>query len=190
MTNRGAYRDEILYHARLHPECYTHNLEEAHVADLHKALCYVTKTAVETDADSSKFPTNWLMLHRWGKGKKDKSANRLPTGEPIEFITVGGRTSAYVRELQRKVGPVAGGAETSGSSNKRKRVKQENSESDESSTPAKESSGGRSRKRTGQAESKTTSTQRNAPDTKAESAVSGDKKPEVHGSRRSSRRKA
>jgi formamidopyrimidine-DNA glycosylase len=101
------YSDEILYHARLHPECYTNNLEESHVADLHKALLEVTKIAVDTDADSSKFPDNWLMLHRWGKGKKAKEENKLPSGEQVEFVTVGGRTSAYVPALQKKVGPSA-----------------------------------------------------------------------------------
>jgi len=99
--------DEILFHARLHPECYTQNLGESHVADLHKAILEVTKTAVETDADSSKFPANWLMLHRWGKGKGTKN-NKLPTGEQVEFLKVGGRTSAFVRALQRYVGPMAG----------------------------------------------------------------------------------
>jgi len=101
-------RDEILYQSRLHPESYTHNLQESHVADMHKALLFVTKTAVETDADSSKFPKDWLMLHRWGKGKKGEDANKLPNGDKVEFLKVGGRTSAYVRALQRKVGPVAG----------------------------------------------------------------------------------
>lgn len=158
------------------------------------------------------------MLHRWGKGKKDKSGSRLPTGEPIEFLTVGGRTSAYIRKLQRKVGHVADGVEKSGSS-KRKRVKQENSEPDEAldeaseedSTPAKEGSGGgrgrgkkrmeqtpRRQKGTVKAESKT---QQNTPDTKAESeetaeilqdesAVLDDREPEVLGLRRSRRSKA
>jgi formamidopyrimidine-DNA glycosylase len=105
--NFFSYSDEILYHARLHPECYTNNLEESHVADLHKALLEVTKIAVEMDADSSKFPDNWLMLHRWGKGKKAKEENKLPSGEQVEFVTVGGRTSAYVPVLQKKVGPSA-----------------------------------------------------------------------------------
>jgi formamidopyrimidine-DNA glycosylase len=100
-------RDEILYHARLHPECYTHNLEESHVTDLHKALLEVTKIAVQTDADSYKFPKNWLMLHRWGKGKKGENTNKLPSGERVEFVTVGGRTSAFIRALQKKVGPSA-----------------------------------------------------------------------------------
>lgn len=47
------------------------------------------------------------MKHRWGKGKKG-DAKRLPNGAKIEFVTVGGRTSAVVPSVQKKTGPVAG----------------------------------------------------------------------------------
>ena len=47
------------------------------------------------------------MKHRWGKGKKGDT-NRLPNGAKIEFVTVGGRTSAVVPSVQKKTGPVAG----------------------------------------------------------------------------------
>lgn len=94
--------DEILYQARLHPECYSDKLTDAQIGELHRALLYVTKFAVDVEADSSKFPDNWLMLHRWGKGKK---GNKLPTGEKIEFVKVGSRTSAFVPSVQKK-GPL------------------------------------------------------------------------------------
>ena len=57
-------------------------------------------------AETDRFPDHWLFRHRWGKGKKD-SSNRLPTGEKIVFLTVGGRTSAVVPSVQKKTGPVA-----------------------------------------------------------------------------------
>ena len=63
--------------------------------------------AVETLADSSKFPEEWLFKHRWGKGKKD-SPNVLPNGAKIKHVTVGGRTSAIVPSVQKKTGKVAG----------------------------------------------------------------------------------
>ena len=47
------------------------------------------------------------MKYRWGKGKKG-NANSLPNGAKIEFMTVGGRTSAIVPSVQKKTGPVAG----------------------------------------------------------------------------------
>lgn len=46
------------------------------------------------------FPENWLMLHRWGKrrkGEKQKTAE----GYVVDHVTVGGRTSSYVPELQK-----------------------------------------------------------------------------------------
>lgn len=98
--------------------------------DIHKALLEVTKIAVDTDADSSKFPKNWLMIHRWGKGKKSND-NKLPSGEQIEYLTVGGRTSAYVRNLQRKVGPVSVGGNTKSSGKRKKATKKEDKTEDE-----------------------------------------------------------
>ena len=99
--------DELLYHARVHPEQYANTLNEAQIKSLHSALHYVCGFACEVLGDSEKFPENWLFKHRWGKGKKD-AVNKLPGGERIVFLTVGGRTSAVVPSLQRKTGPVAG----------------------------------------------------------------------------------
>jgi len=104
--------DEILYHSRVHPEQKCHTLSEEEVAALHTKTVYVCQTAVSVNADASKFPDNWLFWHRWGKGKSRKgkeklaSALMLPSGEPatIKWLTVGGRTSAYVVELQKSTG--------------------------------------------------------------------------------------
>jgi len=43
-----------------------------------------------------------LFLHRWGKGKKGDKITVLATGRPatIKWLTVGGRTSAFVPEVQ------------------------------------------------------------------------------------------
>ena len=98
-------RDELLYDARIHPEQYSNTLSDAQIQQLHNSLHYVCSLAVETKADSSKFPGTWLFKHRWGKGKKD-SPNRLPNGEKIVFLTVGGRTSAVIPSVQKKTGPV------------------------------------------------------------------------------------
>ncbi|KAF8459004.1 hypothetical protein BGX38DRAFT_1151023 [Terfezia claveryi] len=92
--------DEILYNARIHPETYTNTLSEEQMDALFKSINYVTKLAVETEADQDKFPEDWLVLHRWGKGKKN--GGKHPNGHKIEFLTVGGRTSAFVPALQKK----------------------------------------------------------------------------------------
>lgn len=97
--------DEILYHARIHPEQYSDTFSEEEVGRLYESLMYVTKTAVDALGDSEGFPEEWMFKHRWGKGKKGKEM-RLPSGERIVFLTVGGRTSCVVPEVQRKTGPV------------------------------------------------------------------------------------
>ncbi|KAH9907407.1 formamidopyrimidine-DNA glycosylase [Xylariomycetidae sp. FL2044] len=98
--------DEIMYQARLHPEQYSDDFDDADVAALYRAVCYVCDTAVAKLADSDQFPKDWLFNHRWGKGKKD-AATTLPTGEKITFLTVGGRTSCVVPSVQRKRGRTA-----------------------------------------------------------------------------------
>ncbi|KAI9825581.1 MAG: hypothetical protein M1826_006971 [Phylliscum demangeonii] len=103
--------DEILFHAKIHPEQYTSTLNEAQLDQLHESLLHICDVAVETLADQEQFPENWLMKHRWGKGKKEK---KLPTGETVKFVTVGGRTSAFVPSVQQKTGPVAADADGDG----------------------------------------------------------------------------
>ena len=96
-----------MYDAKIHPEQYSNTLSAAQIAQLHKSIHYVCSLSVDTLADSSKFPEEWLFKHRWGKGKKD-SKNQLPNGARIVFMTVGGRTSAVVPSVQKKTGKVAG----------------------------------------------------------------------------------
>ncbi|KAI0638976.1 AtMMH-1 [Trametes polyzona] len=95
--------DEILYHARVHPEERCNVLTDEQLDALYKQTAEVCRVAVSVNADDSKFPEDWLFKHRWGKGKKEKHTLKLPDGRPatIKWITVGGRTSAYVAELQK-----------------------------------------------------------------------------------------
>ncbi|KAL8873195.1 MAG: hypothetical protein Q9174_001297 [Haloplaca sp. 1 TL-2023] len=98
--------DELLYDARIHPEQYSNTLTASQMKQLHKSMMYVCKTSVELRAESDKFPETWLFKHRWGKGKKD-DPQKLPNGEKIKFVTVGGRTSAIIPSVQKKTGTVA-----------------------------------------------------------------------------------
>ncbi|KAM5453835.1 hypothetical protein MaudCBS49596_002458 [Microsporum audouinii] len=102
--------DEILYHARIHPEQYSDTLRDNQITELHSAINYVCSVSVDLKGESSDFPTDWLFHHRWGKGKKG-AAGKLPSGEAIVFVTVGGRTSAVVPSVQKKNGEVADGEE-------------------------------------------------------------------------------
>ncbi|KUJ12301.1 putative formamidopyrimidine-DNA glycosylase [Mollisia scopiformis] len=99
--------DEVLYHAKLHPEQYSDTFSDAQLKQLRESILHVCQTAVDLLADSSKFPEEWLFNHRWGKGKKD-APKSLPNGEKITFLTVGGRTSCVVPSVQKKTGAVAG----------------------------------------------------------------------------------
>lgn len=100
------FRDEILYHAKIHPEQYSNSLSDDQIRQLHYSIHYVCATSVDLLADSDLFPEDWLFKHRWGKGKKNKPSV-LPNGEKITFLTVAGRTSAIVPSVQKKTGPVA-----------------------------------------------------------------------------------
>lgn len=101
------HSDEVLYHARVHPEQYSNTFTDSEMDRIHDAIIMVCTTACDLLADSNKFPDDWLMRHRWGKGKRNDST--LPNGQQITFITVGGRTSAFIAALQKKTGLVSDG---------------------------------------------------------------------------------
>jgi formamidopyrimidine-DNA glycosylase len=110
------FSDEILYHAKLHPEQYSDTFSSAQLKQLHTSIRYVCQTAVDLLGDSSKFPEEWLFNHRWNKGKKD-AVTTLPNGAKIIHLTVGGRTSCVVPSVQKKTGAVAGDLKENGSEN-------------------------------------------------------------------------
>jgi formamidopyrimidine-DNA glycosylase len=62
--------DEILYQARIHPTLKPSDMSTAQLAELHSQIDVITRTAVEVEADHTKFPETWLFPHRWSKGKK------------------------------------------------------------------------------------------------------------------------
>lgn len=139
--------DETLYQAKLHPEQYCDEFGDDEVAKLYECIRYVCQTAVDKLGDSDEFPDHWLFNYRWGKGGKD-AATKLPNGEKLAFITVGGRTSCYAPGVQKKTGKVAPGAkaepiesggETKAPKKSRKtpRVKTEPDEADAESPPKK-----------------------------------------------------
>ncbi|KAH6827833.1 MUTM homolog-1 [Perilla frutescens var. hirtella] len=90
--------DEVLYQARIHPLQTASSLSKESCATLLKCIDEVTDFAVEVDADSLRFPIEWLFHFRWGK--KPGKVN----GKKIDFIKAGGRTTAYVSELQKLTG--------------------------------------------------------------------------------------
>jgi len=89
--------DEVLYQSAIHPETSCDAIDDTALARLHKAIIDVISFAVKVEAESDKFPKDWLFHYRWGKGKDgQKDAH----GNSIKFETVGGRTSAVVTAIQ------------------------------------------------------------------------------------------
>ncbi|KAJ1309696.1 hypothetical protein OPQ81_006461 [Rhizoctonia solani] len=95
--------DEILFQSRIHPEQRASTLSGTQIQTMYNQTKLVCETAVAVNADSSQFPKDWLFKYRWGKGEKNKTDMILPNGEKarIKWLTVGGRTSALVEQLQK-----------------------------------------------------------------------------------------
>ncbi len=89
--------DEVLYQARLDPRRRTSTLTDSEVRALHEALKKVVRRSVSVDADKDRFPASWLFHHRWGKG----ADARMRDGAQIRFLTIAGRTTAWVPSRQR-----------------------------------------------------------------------------------------
>jgi len=90
--------DEVLYQAGIDPRRRAHTLTAAEVGRLHARLRSVVALAVRVGADSDRFPPKWLFHTRWSKRLKRPVT---PRGERIRYLTVGGRTTAWVAEVQR-----------------------------------------------------------------------------------------
>lgn len=87
--------DEVLYQSRIHPKQPANTLSDAQLGELLAQIKTVCRVAVEADAESSRFPPGWLFHHRWTR------AAALPWGQQLAFTKVGGRTSAFVPEVQK-----------------------------------------------------------------------------------------
>ncbi|XP_073302774.1 formamidopyrimidine-DNA glycosylase isoform X1 [Primulina huaijiensis] len=94
--------DEILYQARIHPQQSASSMSKENCSTLVKCINEVIKNSVEVGADSSQFPSNWIFHSR-----EKKPGKAFVDGKKIEFITAGGRTTAYVPELQKLCGDQA-----------------------------------------------------------------------------------
>ena len=89
--------DEVLYQASLDPRRRVNSLSDREVEQLRKKIRHVVQTAVKANARKDRFPKTWLFHHRWGK-QPDQTTSR---GEPIEYVEISGRTTAWVPSRQR-----------------------------------------------------------------------------------------
>ena len=88
--------DEVLYRARIAPMRRAKTLTLEEWTALRGAIEGVLEFAVDVEADYERFPQSWLFHHRWGGAKGAESIE----GREIVRETVGGRTTAWVPELQ------------------------------------------------------------------------------------------
>ncbi len=88
--------DEVLYQAELAPHRLALQLSLAEVTILRTKLLSVICTAVKLEADYDLYPKGWLFHYRWGKEKGAKDFRR----RPILHETIGGRTTAWVPQVQ------------------------------------------------------------------------------------------
>ena len=84
--------DEVLYQARIDPQRRANELTDSEARRIRQRLIAIVRTAIDRNGDQSTFPRTWLYHRRWGK---DENAVTVE-GHPIEFVVVGGRTTAWV----------------------------------------------------------------------------------------------
>ncbi|OMO54387.1 DNA glycosylase/AP lyase [Corchorus capsularis] len=128
--------DEVLYQARIHPLQISSSLSKESCATLHKCIKEVIEKAVEVGADSSQFPSSWIFHSR-----EKKPGKAFVDGKKIDFINAGGRTSAYVPELQKLSGTQAakaGGKPRKQASKRKGGEDKDNDEDDKSDEPTSE----------------------------------------------------
>ena len=87
--------DEVLYQARLDPRRHANQLSASDIRRLRLKLRHIIQTAVRANADKTQLPKSWLFHRRWGR-----KSNMTIQGRRIEHLTIGGRTTAWVPEVQ------------------------------------------------------------------------------------------
>ncbi len=89
--------DEVLYWSHIAPKRLGSSLSADEVRALRVAIVDVVAKAVEVGADKEQFPKNWLFHHRWEGAR----GAEFIEGKSIVRETVGGRTTAWVPEIQK-----------------------------------------------------------------------------------------
>lgn len=89
--------DEVLYHAKISPHRLGSSFSLAESSALHQAIEMVIETAVSVNAEKERLPSDWLFHARWGGSRGEPQLN----GQTIRREPVGGRTTAWVPEMQR-----------------------------------------------------------------------------------------
>ncbi len=89
--------DEVLFASRIAPQRLGGSLDSSELQALASALQNVLTTAVEAEADESRYPDTWLFHVRWG-GSRGAVHHK---GLEIRRDQVGGRTTAWAPDIQK-----------------------------------------------------------------------------------------
>ncbi len=89
--------DEVLYQAGIDPRRRADTLTASETARVRAILKKVIGLAVKVGSDDARFPRTWLFHYRWGKTRGAVDGR----GRAIRFTAVGGRTTAWVPDVQR-----------------------------------------------------------------------------------------
>ncbi|KAK4735732.1 hypothetical protein R3W88_009993 [Solanum pinnatisectum] len=167
--------DEVLYQARIHPMQSASSISKEDCATLLKCINEVTEFAVEVDADCSRFPSEWLFHYRWGK--KPGKVN----GKKIEFITAGGRTSAFVPELQKNTGAESAKAAGKRQQVKVQKIKHNDSDSQDEEPEIEETAAGKSKVKQRGTNTKRASTKKKSKESNSDDENDSDEAPKKSG---------
>ncbi|CAN4088589.1 unnamed protein product [Withania somnifera] len=130
--------DEVLYQARIHPMQTASSISKEDCATLLK--CINEEKAVEVGADSSQYPTSWIFHSR-----EKKPGKAFVDGKKIEFITAGGRTSAFVPDLQKNTGAESAKAAGKRQKGKVQKVEYNGSDGEDEDPEIEEATAGKSK---------------------------------------------
>ena len=89
--------DEVLFQARIDPRRRASDLDGDEAEALRLAIGDVVRIAVQADARKDRFPRGWLFHRRWGRLPDQLTLD----GQTIEHLSIGGRTTAWVPDVQR-----------------------------------------------------------------------------------------
>ncbi len=95
--------DEALYQAGIAPTRPASGLSLEEVKRLRTALRRIARTGVAALSRGATYPRTWLFHRRWesGRARGAPGCVRTARGEPVEFLRIGGRTTAWVPARQR-----------------------------------------------------------------------------------------
>lgn len=88
------YTDEILFHARVHPQRKIKDIEEEEFKIIYSSMLSVLKAAIKAEVDPSMMPENYLIGERNEEGKCNLC------GADLAKIKVGGRSTYFCPQHQ------------------------------------------------------------------------------------------